>query len=246
MGRVMRKGPLLLSLIVFSAVAGGSFAYGWHSVTDLPDQQQTEVAPAAEPARTAQAPTNPSTTSNEASVSGLSITEQLSQLTHDQGNITLTLDEFQLNQLIGDAILRQDQVAQIFANARSLTTVLEGDLIETGAVLNLSEIPLEDLPADWREGLTQLTAVAPMLANRDIYIGIVARPQVQDGQITLNQDLSLKLGQFTVPFSDVAGQMGVSMADVEQRLNAMLEQRGITLDSINISEETLVITGTKP
>ena len=137
-------------------------------------------------------------------------------------------------------------MAQILTNARSLTTVLEGDRIETGTSLNLSEIPLEGLPPAWQESVTQLTTAVPMLANREIYIGIVAQPQVQDGQIRLDQDLSLKLGQFTLPLADVAGQVGLSMADIEQRLNAVLEERGIALDTIDILDEKLVITGDRP
>ena len=246
----MRKGPLLMSLVVLSAVAGGSFAYGWHSVTQ--PEPTTAVAPAAESDDAAQVdqpsifmavegadspgPASPSP----------SITEQLSTLTNEPGPVTLTLDEPQLNQLINDAIFRQEQVAQILTNARSLTTVLEGDRIETGTSLNLSEIPLEGLPPAWQESVTQLTTAVPMLANREIYIGIVAQPQVQDGQIRLDQDLSLKLGQFTLPLADVAGQVGLSMADIEQRLNAVLEERGIALDTIDILDEKLVITGDRP
>ena len=234
-----------MSAVLFSAVAGGSFAYGWHSVTRIPEQQTATAAPVSEVEIASQPSINHQATSpasKPANASGPSISEQLALAT-DQGAITLTLDELQLNQLISDAIFSQEQAAQILSNARALTTVLESDRIETGTVLNLSEVPLEGLPLDWQESLTQITTAVPMLANRDIYIGIVAQPRVQDGQLRLDQDLSLKFGQFTLPMTDVAGQLGLSMTDIEQRLNAVLAERGIALDTIDILDEKLVITG---
>lgn len=236
-----------MSLVLLSAVAGGSFAYGWHSVARIPEQQRTAVAPVPEHEDAAQLSVNHQATSVESPRSqtspGPSITEQLSTLANDEGPITLTLDELQLNQLISEALFRQEQAAQILSNAQVLTTVLKGDRIETGTVLNLSEIPIEGLPPDWQENLTQITTAVPMLANRDIYVGIVAQPQIQDGQIRLDEDLSLKFGQFTLPLTDVAGQLGLSMMDIEQRLNTVLNERGIALDTIDILDEKLVITG---
>ncbi|MEO1182000.1 MAG: hypothetical protein AAFX51_14390 [Cyanobacteria bacterium J06636_28] len=84
-----------------------------------------------------------------------------------------------------------------------------------------------------------------MFANRDIYMGIVARPSVQDGKVSLDQDLSFRLGQFTLPMADVAEQMGLSTNEIEQRLNAIVMQQGLTLENIEIVDERLVITGTK-
>ena len=176
----------------------------------------------------------------------LPLQQQLANSTREPGQVSLTLDETQLNQLVNDAILNQPQAAQLLANARSIQTMLRSDRIETGAILNLSKVPREALSADIQSGLDQLTRVAPMLSNRDIYVGLIARPQVQDGKISLNQDLSFRLGQFTLPLADVAEHMGFSISDIEQHLNTVIDQQGLTLDNIEILDEQLVITGTKP
>ena len=114
-----------------------------------------------------------------------------------------------------------------------------------GAVLNLAELPRNGLSVELQAGLDQLTKAAPMLANRDIYIGVVARPALEDGQISLNQDLSLRLGQFTLPLADVAEQMGFSTSEIEQRLNRLIHQQGLTLETIEILDNQLVISGIK-
>ena len=209
------KKALLISLMVTGAVAGGGFAYGWHSVAHGPSLAATEP----------------------------SIPQPRADIPREDGQVILTLDEPQLNQLVNNAISSQPQTAQILTHARSLHTSLRSDLIETGAVLNLSELPPEALPANLQASLNQLTSAVPMLANRDIYIGIVGRPQVENGQIRLDQDIQLKLGQMTLPLADVAAQMGLSISDVEQRLNAILNQQGLTLNAIDIVDGKLIISG---
>lgn len=250
----MKKVPLLMSLMVFAAVAGGSFAYGWYSITPAPGSDSDGFAPTSgavatdledEPTPNPQSEDDRPTISPDRLSGASSIAEQLSSLTDENGQIAVALDELQLNQLVNEALLNQPQVAQIFAHARSLSTHLDRDRIETGAVLNLSDIPLDVLPVELQTALTQLTSAAPMLAERDIYIGIIARPQVQDGKIHLDQDLQLKLGQFTLPVADAAGHLGLSTRDLEQRLNGLLDQQGFTLDAIEILDEQLVITGAR-
>lgn len=245
----MKKTALLISLVVVSAVAGGSFAYGWYSVTSIPPthEESGREASLPEPSSASSLTSEqPIQSTDQASVSNeLPIQRQLANMAHADGQVRLTLDEPQLNQLVNEAIAQQPQAAQILTNAQSLQTVLKRDRIETGTIINLSELPREGLPADMQAGLEQLMAVAPMLSNRDIYVGLIAHPQIQNGKISLDQDLRLSLGQFTLPMADVADQMGFSTSDIEQRLNTIIEQQGLTLENIEIMDEKLVISGTK-
>ncbi|MEM7793401.1 MAG: hypothetical protein AAF579_02990 [Cyanobacteria bacterium P01_C01_bin.118] len=243
----MSKAALLIGLVVVSAVAGGSFAYGWHSVTsEMNTQQSRPAAPSSLPVE-ATVTSEPTKDRQPDHTTPVAVPTQTieEQLANAYGQISVTLNELQLNQLVHDAILSQPQAAQLFVNAKSLETKLANNLLETGAVLNLSELPRDNLSEEIQTVLDQLASAAPMLAARDIYIGIVARPQVLDGQVTLVQDLSLKLGQFTLPMDDVAVQMGISIETVEHRLNAIINQQGLLLETIEVLDNQLVITGTR-
>ena len=249
-----RKTALLISLMVVSAVAGGSFAYGWYSVTNNEEADQRYQSADLQDSGL-DAPFDGSQ-SDSSEALGLtiedpqkiskqpSINEQLA-IVRDNGEVNLTLDAPQLSQLVNEAILNQPQAAQILANTQSLSTTLKGNAIETGTVVKLSELPRDGLSAEVQAGLDQLTNAAPMLANRDIYIGIVARPQIQDGEIRLDQDVSFRLGQFTLPLADVTAQMGFSTSEIERRLNDKIYQYGLTLETIEILDEQLVITGVR-
>ncbi|MEM1256135.1 MAG: hypothetical protein AAGI69_27165 [Cyanobacteria bacterium P01_H01_bin.21] len=250
----MRKAALLISLMVVSAVAGGSFAYGWYSVTNSEespqrhqsaDLQDSDLDAPFDSSQSDRSEALGSMIENPQEISKQpSINEQLA-IVRDNGQVSLTLDAPQLSQLVNDAVLNQPQVAQILANAQSLNTTLKGNSIETGTVVKLSELPRDGLSAEVQAGLDQLTSAAPMLANRDIYIGIVARPQIQDGEIRLDQDVSFRLGQFTLPLADVTEQMGFSTSEIERRLNDRIHQYGLTLETIEILDEQLVITGVR-
>lgn len=237
-----------MGLVICSAIAGGSFAYGWHSVRPSP-----QTIPPKE---------NVDTSVPEASVNNselqpledvpalvdtpqLAAVQPLSPQLSENGEVMLTLDEAQLNQLLSQAILSQEHTAQLLVNAHSWETQLSRDRIETGAVMNLADLPLEGLPPEFQAGLTQLKNAAPMLMNRDIYVGVVAQPQVRDGRLTLAQDLNFKLGQFTLPLTEVATSMGLSIEDIEQQINAVLAQQAIILNSVEILDQQLVITGVR-
>ena len=159
----MKKTPLLIGLVMVSAVAGGSFAYGWYSVNKLPDRAQTtDVARPA--AGTSAANLSLYTAPGAAGLTDRPGSHLFTSSPSDNGQISLTLDEAQLNQLVNDAIASQPQAAPVLAKVRSLHTTFKEDTIETGAVLNLSELPT--LSAELQTGLDQLTRAVPMLANR--------------------------------------------------------------------------------
>ena len=237
-----------------SAVAGGSFAYGWYSVTNVPSSNEQREPTSAklqlDTTLDTTAANNLEPVKSDLSLDRVStqppIDQQLSDISGENGQISLILDEIQLSQLVNEAILSQPQAAQLLANAQSLHTTLEDDFLETGTVLNLSELPRDGLSPEFQASLNQLIDTVPMLTNRDIYIGIVARPQVKDGKINLDQDINFRIGQFTLPLADVAKQIGFSTREIEERLNGLLEQHGVTLEAIEILDEQLVITGVKP
>lgn len=251
----VKKTTLLMGLVAVSAIAGGSFAYGWHRVTGLPSDEYSEhnQANAVRP-RLDEPISNlsqlgldqPGVTMPSKPAFNQVLLGQTRAATHEDGKIHITLDEQQLTQLINNAILNQPQAAQVLANAKSLQTTLSRDRIETGAILNLAELPRESLSVEIQAGLEQLASVAPVLTNRDIYVGIVAQPQVQDGKLSLDQDLGLQLGQFTLPLDDMSDQLGFSTSVIEQHLNAALLNQGLTLETLEILDQQLILTGTKP
>ncbi|PZO52838.1 MAG: hypothetical protein DCF15_13215 [Phormidesmis priestleyi] len=111
--------------------------------------------------------------------------------------------------------------------------------------MNLSELPRESLPAQGQQAIEQLTNTFPFLANRDVYLGIEGSPKVVDGALSLD-DTHVKIGQLNLPIASVASQLGLSQSELEQQIDSLLVQRGLTPADVRIIDGKIVITGANP
>ncbi|MEO1404643.1 MAG: hypothetical protein AAFV72_25810 [Cyanobacteria bacterium J06635_1] len=219
------KSKLLVGIVIVSAIVGGGIAYAWNRATVLPEwYTQGEVVP-------------------DAAVSaGELISNNAADLNGD-GQLEVTLSEADFNQVMVIALENQPQTAPLLEHAKGINTSIERDRIESGLVMNLSEVPTEALPPQAQQSLTQLTDTFPMLAGRDIYVGIEGSPRIVDGQLRFDEDTILKVGQFSMPLSEVANRFGLSQADLESQLSGLLAQQGVSLEDIQISDGQIVLSG---
>jgi len=154
----------------------------------------------------------------------------------------VVISEDELNQRVNDAIASDPAIAPIINISKGVETSIEGDRVESGLTLNLNNLPLNELPAEAEAAVGELLQTFPFLAERDVYVGVEGRPQIVDGAVSLN-DTNIRFGPLKLPVSSVASQLGVSQTDIEQQLNAVLEQEGLTPESIEIVDGQIVIRG---
>ena len=219
---------LFVGLAIAAAAIGGGLGYTAMQTTSLPawysqpDQktERTESTDAVvvEPVRDA----------------------EVSAVEAAPGDIVISSGE--LNQIVTDAIANEPYAAPLLEVAKGVNTSIEKGRIESGLVMNFSELPLESLPAEGQQAVEQLTQKFPLLANRDVYIGLEGRPEVVDGVLNLD-DTHLKVGQMKLPVSSIAKQLGLSQAEIEGQLGALLQQQGIAPDAVEIVDGQLVISG---
>lgn len=155
------------------------------------------------------------------------------------GDVVISSGE--LNQIVTDAIA-SEPYAPLLNAAKGVNTSIEKGRIESGLVMNLSELPLASLPVEGQQAVEQLTQKFPMLANRDVYIGLEGRPEVVDGALSLD-DTHLKIGQMKLPIGSIANQLGISQAEIEGQLGALLQQQGIAPEAVQVVDGQLVIKG---
>ncbi|MEM8807559.1 MAG: hypothetical protein AAGF01_16190 [Cyanobacteria bacterium P01_G01_bin.38] len=219
------KSKLLAGIVILAAIVGGVLAYAWNRATALPEwYAQGEVIP-------------------DAAVSvGDLIANNAADLNGD-GQLEVTLNEADFNQVVVSALAERPQTAPLLDHAKGMNTSIERDRIESGLVMNLSEIPAEALPPQAEQALTQLTGTFPMLAGRDIYVGIEGSPQIVEGELRFDEDAVLKVGQFSMPLSEVAGRFGLSQSELERQLSGLLAQQGVSLEDVQISDGQITLSG---
>lgn len=154
----------------------------------------------------------------------------------------VVISEAELNQMVSKAIADHPGAASVLDTTQGITTVIEGDRIESGARINLSDIPLDSLPTEGQQAIEKVTQTFPFLNDRRVYVGIEGRPKVVDGQISL-ANTNVRLGQLKLPIANIASQYGFSQAEIEQQLSELLEQQGLTPEDIKVVDGQLVITG---
>ncbi len=151
------------------------------------------------------------------------------------------LDGQQVNQIVTAAIAQSPEGQALLQNGFS-TTVEDGK-IKGGVVVNLSELPTEGLTEQERTALNRVLAFAPVLGRRGVYLGIEGSPTVQNGKLRLDENMSVKVGNLTLPASVVASQLGLSLNEVESRINAEVEARQIELRTVRVEGDRLIING---
>lgn len=154
----------------------------------------------------------------------------------------VVISERELDQMVAEAIASQPYTAPILDVSKGIKTSIEDGRIESGVVLNLSDLPLETLPVEGQQAVEQLTQTFPFLAQRDVYLGIEGSPAIVDGKFSLD-DTHIKIGQLKLPVASVASQIGISQIDIENQLGAVLDQQGLTPEDVQIVDGQLVIRG---
>ena len=158
----------------------------------------------------------------------------------DSRDRSVTVSSSELNAMVTEAISNRPYTAPILDAAQDITTAIKKDRIESGARVNLSKLPLDALPAEGRQAVEQLTQTFPFLANRDVYIGVEGAPRIVNGDLSL-EDTYVRFGQLRLPVGRVANQLGLSQADIEQQISALLDQQGMSLSDVRVEDGQLVI-----
>jgi len=217
---------LLGGFIVIGAIVGVG-AYYWHRATYLPTAYMASGA----------APLTATTSAQEL------LSRKLAAGRASDGSVEIQLNEAELTQVLASAIAQTPEAGPLLQAAKGMSTTIEGERIASGLVINLAEVPQEQLPVAAQAAFRQLTQVAPMLSNRDIYIGIEGQPRIEQGQLIFDQHSSLRVGRMRLPLIQVVQQLGVSPQQVEQALTQYLRQSGIVLEQVQVVDGQLVING---
>lgn len=151
----------------------------------------------------------------------------------------VALDGQQVNQIVAAAIAQSPEGQELLQNGFS-TTVEDGK-IKGGVVVNLSELPTDGLTDQERAALDRVLAFVPALGRRGVYLGIEGSPTVQDGKLRLDENMTVKVGNLSLPLSVVASQLGLSLAELESRINAEVASRGLELRSVRVEGDRLII-----
>jgi hypothetical protein len=224
----MKKIGIILSVLIAAPL---SFAYYyWQQATKLPewyaanettDHQQSNSAEQLEQ-------------SNSAEQLELEIPQEMlekgtkaSSEVSNGKSVEVKLDEKELNDLLVSKISKDVVSGELSQAVKGSNTTIKNGKIESGAVLSLSEIPVDQLKANEKEALQKAIKTFPALKNKEVYVGIEGKPRAENGQLAFDDNTSIKLGNLSFTVLELSNRLGVPKESVEKAINLDLKELNV-------------------
>lgn len=153
-----------------------------------------------------------------------------------QKPVEINLTEENINTLIAHEISKNNQISP---GIKSVNTKINQEQIETGIVINLSQIPTDKLSEQEKTALTNITQTFPMIANRDVYIAIVGKPTIENGKLKLDENTQIKIGNLSMKVSDIATQLGMDQDKFKKELNVPLALGNFKIEEIKLQDNQI-------
>lgn len=241
----MRRS-LIFGFFIALGVGGGVLFYFWQQATQLPDWYVNSVNVNSAIGQTQIGSLNQGDQvqiQQQRQKLDSKIATQVGQAIVEGKPADLQLDSSEINDLFTSELNRK-ATAKIGAAVKGVNTTIKDGKVESGAVVNLAEVPLERLSAGERATIAKVIAAFPDLNQRPVYIGIEGKPIVQNGQIRLDSNTRLRLGDLRFTPSEIAQRLGVSEEKVRQQLELELNLGRLKVSDIELSGDRAVIRGT--
>ena len=204
-------------------VSGAIAYYFWQEATSIPQWYQTSQPEAVNPP--VSEPDLPPPVVQK-------IAEQIQQ--QSQGNpspnqaIAVNLSYPEVNQWLTTEINQQlrTQTARVLPSAPIVQTQLKDNRLEIGTVINSQQLTSAKFSRSQQAIIDRLMTNFPQLQNQTFYLGVEGKPQVKDGQLVLDNNSQVRVGNLTLSVTEVAQKMGVSPRTL---------QRALTIDLGNVN-----------
>lgn len=228
---------VLLVLLVMATGVVWSLFFVWYKATRLPSWYQAQdgraIAASAQP--------NADPQQVYATVEERFVTRI--QQAEPGGIVQVPVSEAELNTLVSTEITEQVLGQPLISAVKAFNTDTQEGRIASGMVINLSEIPPEQLRPDERETLDRFLATFPALKNREVYLGFEGKPIIENGQIRLDRDTRVYVGELGMSVQELYQRLGASEADLQQSLNIPADFQGFSLRDVQVTPEGVVLTG---
>lgn len=222
------------------AAIGGIAYYTWHQVTQLPTEYVEALAKVKGEVKSS--PQSLAQIQQQAAASKQKIINQVQRSAAGK-KVEVEISDRDLNYLVLAKIRGTNQTQPVPAGVKVVNTKIKDGKLHAGAVVNLGELAQDQKSSESVAILDRLTDKLPFLKDRDIYVGIEGKPIVEDGKIKFNRDTQVKVGNMSLTIAQLAENLGVSEAKIEQLMNLKLAQPGLRIDRINLEQDQIKIEG---
>ena len=181
-----------------------------------------------------------------ARLDGYEVNTDAPQNTQAQENsrpIQIDLSEKDFNELVVSSVAENRPDSKVLETTKGFNTTIKDGNLESGAVINVSEIPKEKLEQREKAFVEKITKTFPFLENQDVYIGIEGKPKVENGQLKFEEDTRIKLGNLSLTISELSQKLGIPEDKIKERLKLELELGKLKISDIEFNDNNALIKG---
>ena len=243
----MIKRILVIGLVLAAGVSVGAIA-AWQQATHLPQwytqTEATETDPdiailtaqqLAQPQEVEKIRLNLNRTVEAAVTQSEPNPEQPTQ-------VQLNAQDF--NHLLVSALPESAVSEEVYSAIKGIETQIKQDRLKSGAVVNIGELPLEQLPERYQKIAKDVFNTFPALKNREVYVGIEGQPRLKDGRLELDDQTRIKVGNISLSQQEVSRRLGVSPSDLNRLLT--LNVGNLQVQDLEFSGNTAILKGATP
>ncbi len=222
------------------ATIGGAY-YVWQQAIQVPEEYSKADA---DDKTDSQVPLQPDRITERAAVTKQKIAAPLDRARSGQ-KVNVKLSDRDINNLVVAKLATSQQNKQVPVGIKGIKTNIKDGKIYTGAMVNLDQLVHSSKPGSQTAALSKLTDKLTFLKGRDVYVGIVGKPTVEGDRVKFSTDTQIKIGNMNFTLAQLAENLGVSSAKLQQTLDLQLQQQNFKVNRINLDNNGLAIEGAK-
>ncbi|MDH3744460.1 MAG: hypothetical protein OES47_05080 [Acidobacteriota bacterium] len=152
----------------------------------------------------------------------------------------IRLSEEDLGRLVVNSLTDHPNGERLLEVAKEVRAQLEDGRVELGMVVNLGDVRGAELSDKEREAVEKVARYLPFLEDKDLYLAVSGRPAIQDGKVTVEDDLKIKLAFLSVPVGEFADTLGFDPSELQERL--AIDLRPFVATAVEVVDGELLIS----
>jgi hypothetical protein len=246
---------LAIALFLLVAGTGAVLYYYWQRATQLPAwyaEGGTSVisSPAPAPAHSdrTELDANNVSRSNQLQIQpeGKSVDAKVAQQvqkTPAGQPVEVQLSQREINHLFTAEITHKTEGKALSRAIKGVNTMIQDGQIESGAVVDLADVPANQLSSNEQNAIARLVKSFPALSDRKVYIALVGKPTIVNHQMVLGEDTRIKVGDLSFSTAELAQRLGVSEEQLKQQINLGIRLGNLKVQDVQLEGDRAILRG---
>lgn len=163
--------------------------------------------------------------------------------TFDPDSVAINLDATEFNTLVVSNLVENARSSPLLDSAEGFKTTIKNGAIEAGVVLNISQIPTDQLAAGERTAFNKAIQTFPFMENRQVYLAVEGKPSLEQGTMKFDDSTKVKVGNLSMTLSELSQKLGIPQEQLQQKIKLELSLGRLKINDIKFEGDRALIRG---